>query len=158
MRTQGIAMSTRARFVATSTIAPVVGYRLPADVRSVGWARRELRRQLRAWRVGGELAANAELLVSELVTNAVRAHAAWAVPAPAIGVRFTLSDDRLRLDVRDVSDGVPVINEAKGNGEVSECGRGLMLVNALASGWGVEWDGTGKVVWAELSLPAPGAS
>ncbi|MFE3649421.1 MULTISPECIES: ATP-binding protein [unclassified Streptomyces] len=148
-------MSARARFVVTSPAALAVAYRLPSAARSVGWARRELRRQLRAWRVGGELADHAQLLVSELVTNAVRAHAGLSVPAPAIGVRFVLSDDRLRLEVRDVSDEEPVVNESTGIEEESECGRGLVLVDALASGWGVVRDGTGKVVWAEFPLPAP---
>ncbi|MFF2812730.1 ATP-binding protein [Streptomyces sp. NPDC058000] len=145
-------MSARARFVATSLVAPAVAYRLPSDVRSVGWARRELRRQLRAWRAGGELAASAELLTSELVTNAVRAHAGLPAPVPAIGVRFVRSGDRLRLEVHDVSDEEPVVNELTGVEEESECGRGLVLVDALASGWGVVRGDTGKVVWAELPL------
>ncbi|MGG2458272.1 ATP-binding protein [Streptomyces sp. RGM 3693] len=146
-------MSARARFVATSPVASAVAYRLPADARSVGWARRELRRQLRAWRIGGELAASAELLTSELVTNAVRAHVARPAPVPAIGVRFVRSDDRLRLEVHDVSDEEPVVNESTGVEEEAECGRGLVLVGALASGWGVVRGDTGKVVWAELPLP-----
>ncbi|MYT33278.1 MULTISPECIES: ATP-binding protein [unclassified Streptomyces] len=151
-------MSARARFVATPPLAPVVAYRLPSDVRSVGWARRELRRRLRLWGVGGEVASSAELLASELVTNAVRAHVGQSAAAAAIGVRFALAGDRLRLEVRDVSDGVPVVSGSTGveeEGE-SECGRGLVLVDALASGWGVVWDGTGKVVWAELTVTAPG--
>ncbi|MFE7317297.1 ATP-binding protein [Streptomyces sp. NPDC057555] len=153
-------MSARARFVATPPVALVVAYRLPAHARSVGWARRELRRQLRAWRIGAELADTAVLLTSELVTNAVRAHAASpGRPVPAIGVRFALVGGRLRLEVRDMSDGEPVVSEAKGiEEEEAECGRGLVLVGALASGWGVVRDGTGKSVWAELTLPAaPGA-
>lgn len=156
MRTKGMAMSARARFVATPPVATAVAYRFPSDARSVGWARRELRRQLRAWRVGCELAESAALLTSELVTNAVRAHAGLAAPVPAIGVRFVLAGDRLRLEVHDVGGGEPVVKESTGvEEEETECGRGLVLVDALASGWGVVPAGTGKVVWAELPLPAP---
>lgn len=96
--------------------------------------------------------------MSELVTNAVRAQASAAAE---VGVRFVWSGGRLRLEVRDASDELPVMSEAK---EDEECGRGLVLVDALASGWGVDRDGTGKTVWAELggsaagdtSGPAPG--
>ncbi len=99
------------------------------------------------WRLGGDFAHDAELLLSELVTNAVRAQGS----APAeVGVRFALLAGRLWLEVRDASDGEPVMNEAE---EDEECGRGLLLVDALASGWGVVRDSTGKTVWVELTLP-----
>ncbi|MFF0625894.1 ATP-binding protein [Streptomyces sp. NPDC004296] len=160
MRSKGIAMSTRAR-PAAPRIAPVtptsVAYRLPSEPRSVGWVRRELRRQLEQWGLAGELGEAAALLVSELVTNAVRAQAAdggaW------VGVRFALEGGgrRVRLEVRDGSGGRPVINDKQAEEteeEAAECGRGLVLVDALASGWGVEPDGIGKVVWAELAVSA----
>lgn len=97
------------------------------------------------WHIDGELADSAELLLSELVTNAVQAQAS---AAPEVGVRFVWADGRLRLEARDVSDAPPVMNDAE---EDEECGRGLVLVDALASGWGVDRDDTGKTVWAELA-------
>ncbi|WP_405840774.1 ATP-binding protein [Streptomyces platensis] len=142
-------MSTRARPVATRLTTdplPADAYRFPGDSRCPGRARRALRDQLHVWRISGEPAHSAELLLSELVTNAVQAQAS---AAPEVGVRFAWADGRLRLEVRDASDELPVMNDAE---EDEECGRGLMLVDALASGWGVDRDGTGKVVWAELAV------
>ncbi|MFH8584791.1 ATP-binding protein [Streptomyces celluloflavus] len=143
-------MSVQARHVATrlTPVQPLaVVYRMPSGAQSVGWARKELCRHLESWRLGDELARDAELLLSEVVTNAVQAQGS----APAeVGVRFALLAGRLWLEVRDASDGEPVMNEAE---EDEECGRGLLLVDALASGWGVVRDSTGKTVWVELTLP-----
>ncbi|MFF2812376.1 ATP-binding protein [Streptomyces sp. NPDC058000] len=154
-------MSTRARPAASrvaSATPTSVAYRLPSEPRSVGWVRRELRRQLEQWGFPGELVGSAELLVSELVTNAVRAQAAGG--GTWVGVRFAWEGGgrRVRLEVRDGSGGRPVSSgkqaeEAEETGrEAAECGRGLVLVDALASGWGVEPDGIGKIVWAELAV------
>lgn len=146
-------MSARARPV-VARLAPVVSaavaYRIPSEPRSAGWARRELRRLLRQWCVADELACTAGVLVSELVANAVRAQA--AVDGAWVGVRFVLADGggRLRLEVRDGSAEEPVVKDDVE--EDAECGRGLVLVDALASGWGVVPDGIGKVVWAELAV------
>ncbi|MFG2138948.1 ATP-binding protein [Streptomyces sp. NPDC048650] len=145
-------MSTRARPAAirpTLTPSPAAAYRIPSDARSVGWARRELRRQLRIWGIDAELSYTATLLLSELVTNAVRAQAARTPAAPTVGIRFAFSDGRLRLEVRDASDEQPVQYATQ---EDEECGRGLVLVDVLADGWGVTRHATGKTVWAELAV------
>ncbi|MFI0711815.1 ATP-binding protein [Streptomyces inhibens] len=142
-------MTTRARPIATRLASDppfAVAYRLPSDQRSVGRARQILRHNLQSWHVDSELDYVAELLLSELVTNAVNAQAA---AAEDVGVRITLSASRLRLEVRDASDELPVMIQAE---EDEECGRGLVLVDALASGWGVDRDGIGKIVWAELAV------
>ncbi|MFJ3954506.1 ATP-binding protein [Streptomyces libani] len=142
-------MSTRARPAATRPAAapqPAAAYHLPGDRQSTAQARNALRQDLQIWGVEGELADSAELLLSELVTNAVQAQAS---AGPEVGVGFAWADGRLRLEVRDASDGLPVMNDAK---EDEECGRGLVLVDVLASGWGVGRDGTGKTVWAELAV------
>ncbi|UKY52169.1 ATP-binding protein [Streptomyces inhibens] len=123
-----------------------MAYHFPSDSRSSRRARKALCRHLQIWCIGGELADFAELLLSELVTNAVQAQ---PPAAPAIGVRFALSASRLRLEVRDASGGLPVTNQSE---EDQECGRGLVPVDALASGWGVHRDDTGKTVWAELAF------
>ncbi|MFE0381202.1 ATP-binding protein [Streptomyces inhibens] len=142
-------MSARAQQAATrpTTVQPpTAAYHFSSDSRSAGRAREALRRHLRRWRITGEEACSAVLLLSELVTNAVTAQAS---PAPEIGVRLTLSDSLLRLEVRDASDELPMMNQAE---EDEECGRGLVLVDALASGWGVDRDDIGKIVWAELAV------
>ncbi|MFF4696580.1 ATP-binding protein [Streptomyces chattanoogensis] len=151
-------MSTRARLT-PATPPPAVAYRLPRDGRSVGWARKELRRHLRARHIDSELAATAELLLSVLVTNAVQAQAAHApvTATPPIGIRFALSAGRLRLEVQDASNEQPVRNKQVEEDEV--CGRGLLLVDALASGWGVVYQGgTGKTTWAEVALGSGGGA
>ncbi|WP_336050513.1 ATP-binding protein [Streptomyces sp. CA2R101] len=134
----------------TPALAAAADHLLPGDDRSAARARAALRRQLRVWHISGELADSAERLLSELVTNAMRAQA-QAPGAPEVGVRFVWAGGRLRLEVRDVSDELPVMNDAE---EDEECGRGLVLVDALASGWGVDRDGTGKTVWVELTESA----
>lgn len=149
MRTKGIAMSTRARPVATALTTgppPAATHCFPGDRRCPGRARRVLRRQLQVWGVSGELADTAELLLSELVTNAVQAQASGG---PDVGVRFSWAGGRLRLEVRDASGELPVRNEAE---EDDECGRGLVLVDALASGWGVVRGAIGKTVWVEVAV------
>jgi anti-sigma regulatory factor (Ser/Thr protein kinase) len=96
----------------------------------------------------------AELLLSELVTNAVQ-HA-QVPPGREIEVRYELSDHRLRIEVADASGSQPVQRTADDD---DERGRGLLLVDSLAAKWGVSLrDAVGKVVWFELLLPTPEAS
>jgi two-component sensor histidine kinase len=81
----------------------------------------------------------ATLVVSELVTNAVR-HAGTPV-----SVRVRLLGSRVRLEVGDGDPRLP--QPATGTGE---SGRGLRLVTAVARAWGARPTSHGKVVWAEL--------
>ncbi len=82
-----------------------------------------------------------ELTVAELVTNAVL-HG-----APPLSLRITPQDDLVRIEVGDGSRQTPV----RGRADVaSMTGRGLALVEALATRWGVEPVADGKVVWAEV--------
>lgn len=118
-------------------------------------ARTALRRQLELWRIGGELADSAELLLSELATNAINAPASRG---RRIHLRLQLRESALRLEVADTSDRLPLLKHPKGD---EECGRGLELVDALADGWGVEprANGVGKTVWVVLAVPgAPDVS
>ena len=85
-----------------------------------------------------------QLVVSELVTNAVRAG------SPRIRVSLALEDDRAIVRVSDEAGGWPEPRIA----DVYDIGgRGLPLVSAISASWGVRLSGTGKVVWAELRLP-----
>ncbi|MBB5935395.1 ATP-binding SpoIIE family protein phosphatase [Streptomyces zagrosensis] len=97
---------------------------------------------LRRWGLS-ELIDVAELLVSELVTNAVR-HADHA-----LSIRLWLAD-ALVCEVRDDGAGSPY---ARLPDPLDETGRGLFLVSKLARAWGVTRLGKGKVVWFELALP-----
>jgi CheY-like chemotaxis protein len=119
---------------------------LVPELQYVARARRFLRDALSAWGVG-HLYPDAVVVVSELVTNAI-------VHAPAPGeLRLSLHPDVVRIAVTDAGTGAP---EPRQESSTREGGRGLYLVNALTSAWGMEPlpDG-GKAVWAELARWAP---
>lgn len=128
-----------------------VAFRLPRSRRSVPRARALLHAVLGEWGVGQEVLESAELVLSELVTNALR------VPVPVgrqVGVRIArdAGEGLLRLEVSDAGGGRPEVREP---GEDETRGRGLLLVAALAHRWG--WEeraaGIGKTVFAELKAP-----
>ncbi|MFD4525324.1 ATP-binding protein [Streptomyces sp. NPDC058470] len=128
-----------------------VAFRLPSSRRSVPRARALLHAVLGEWGAAQEVVENAELVLSELVTNALR------VSAPRgrqVGVRIARSagEGLLRLEVSDAGGGTPEVKEP---GEVETGGRGLLLVEALAHRWGYEVRaaGIGKTVFAELKAP-----
>ncbi|MCX5524249.1 ATP-binding protein [Streptomyces bobili] len=124
--------------------------RLPHSLRSARHARELLRGQLAVWKLDGEVALTAELLLSELVTNSLR-HARVPV-GREIGVRIATYDGRLRVEVADANDSRPEVREPT---DEDEQGRGLALVEALALRWGCcpRRHGIGKATWVELALP-----
>ncbi|MGW1980296.1 ATP-binding protein [Streptomyces sp. NPDC001889] len=133
----------------SSTNTTEAGRQFPRTPRSAPRARAFLRERLTAWGITGEAVCTAELLLSELVSNAVR-HAP-VPPGREIGVRLALDDGILRLEVADTDDRRPEPRPAEAH---AEDGRGLAIVSALAEGWG--WvpraHGIGKTVWAELKI------
>ncbi|MFF4743125.1 serine/threonine-protein phosphatase [Streptomyces chengbuensis] len=108
-----------------------------------GRARRLARRALARWGLE-ELSDSVELLVSEVVTNAVR------YAERPVTLRL-LRTDVLRCEVGDDSPQLPRQRRAR---DTDEGGRGLFLVNRLARRWGATRLSTGKVVWFELSAQA----
>jgi anti-sigma regulatory factor (Ser/Thr protein kinase) len=116
-----------------------------ALVSAVPCARLHTRHVLREWGMAsaGE---SAELLVTELITNAVKASRVMAQVPP---VRLWLVSDRAQILILvwDASPQPPVRADASGD---AENGRGLMLVEAISEHWG--WycrdDSGGKFVWA----------
>ncbi|MGA5700805.1 SpoIIE family protein phosphatase [Peterkaempfera bronchialis] len=122
------------------------GWTLPAEPSAVSRARRLTRAALTEWHLE-PLGDTAELLASELVTNAVR-----YAGAP-IGLRLTVGDDTLVVEVSDPVPEPPTERRAEGT---DEGGRGLELVRRLALRWGTRSEGRGKVVWLELPLPGGG--
>ncbi|MEU1504003.1 SpoIIE family protein phosphatase [Kitasatospora sp. NPDC005748] len=126
-----------------------------ADLERISEVRAELRDALRRWGVA-ELVDTAELLASELVTNAIR-HTDRDAMFTARLYREAAADGgraRLRVEVEDESDLWPT---RRTPGEQASSGRGLMLVEALADGWGVEPRGSGKRMWFELTATTPTA-
>jgi anti-sigma regulatory factor (Ser/Thr protein kinase) len=119
---------------------------LPSVVDSVPAARRFVREAL------SDLAASAasddaEVLVSELATNAIL-HA-----RTEFTVEVSRREDRIRVRVHDLSRLVP---RQRFYGADATTGRGIRLVATLSSDWGVDPEGTGKAIWFEL--PADGAT
>src|SRR5215471_4359674 len=118
---------------------------LPPDVPAVRLARRATRDALNAWQLD-QLEEDAVLLVSELVTNAVR-HAA---DTGAIGLELTSARTWLRVEVQD---GDPCWREMDRLDDCDESGFGFVLVDSLADRWGVRQVSAGKAVWAEFDAP-----
>lgn len=129
---------------------------LLADSRAAGRARRLVTELLTAWN-RGEDADVARLLVSEVVTNAVR----YVGARHALRLKVVADERRMRIAVVDGSVHVPRLRDAA---DTDESGRGMHLVAALASEWGVadgdQPDVPGKSVWFDLPTqpgvaPAP---
>jgi serine phosphatase RsbU (regulator of sigma subunit)/anti-sigma regulatory factor (Ser/Thr protein kinase) len=120
----------------------VVSWTLPSELTSASRARSLIRRPLRRWGLL-ELLPTAELLVSELVTNAVR------YAQGKIGLRLIL-EGGLVCEVLDESAALPRLRHPD---DSDERGRGLQVVSQLAQRWGARRAASGKVVWCELPLP-----
>lgn len=110
-----------------------------------GRARRLARSALARWGLE-EMSDSVELLVSEVVTNAVR------YASRPVTLRL-LRTDVLRCEVGDDVPQLPRLRQARAT---DEGGRGLYLVNRLARRWGATRLSTGKVVWFELVRPTAG--
>ncbi|MFF8271552.1 SpoIIE family protein phosphatase [Streptomyces sp. NPDC016562] len=120
----------------------VVIWDLSSDPSVVGDARRQATEQLTAWGLD-EAAFVTELVVSELVTNAIR------YGQPPIQLRLIHEDSTLICEVSDASNTAPHMRRAR---TFDEGGRGLMLVAQLAQRWGTRHAPIGKTIWAEQSL------
>jgi len=99
---------------------------------------------LARWSVGGEDVDAVRLVVSELVTNAVR----HARASQSITLELSRHDDVVRVMVSDESTSPPEPGDL--TSQTAEGGRGVELVDALADRWGSEPRRGGKTVWCEL--------
>ncbi|MGK9463173.1 SpoIIE family protein phosphatase [Streptomyces sp. G6] len=122
----------------------VADWDVPRDPAAVGTVRNACSRQLAAWGLD-DLAFTTELVLSELLTNAIR-HG-----SEPIHVRL-LHERALICEVSDGSSTSPHLRRAA---TTDEGGRGLFLVAQLAQRWGTRYTATGKVVWTEQSLTEP---
>ncbi|MFJ3980423.1 SpoIIE family protein phosphatase [Streptomyces fungicidicus] len=122
----------------------VAAWDLPADPAVVAEARRTATGQLNRWGLD-ELAFTTELVVSELVTNAIR-----YASGP---VRLRLIHERTL--VCEVLDGGATAPHLRHPRATDEGGRGLLLVSQLAQRWGTRFIPDGKIIWAEQSLTVP---
>ncbi len=128
----------------TRTLDPgqIAAWDLPADPAVVAHIRAQASHQLAAWGLEHAIFTT-ELVVSELVTNAIR-HACGPIQ-----VRLIL-DSTLICEVSDASSAAPHLRRAH---SLDEGGRGLLLVAQLTKRWGTRHTSTGKTIWAEQPLP-----
>ncbi|HEX5188811.1 MAG TPA: SpoIIE family protein phosphatase [Streptosporangiaceae bacterium] len=119
-----------------------VSWNLTPKLTAARRARSLIRRPLRQWGLT-ELIPATELVVSELVTNAVR------YAQSKISLRL-VNEGALFCEILDDSAALPRLRQAT---EDDERGRGLQVVSQIAQRWGTRRTGTGKVVWCELPLP-----
>jgi hypothetical protein len=134
VRGPGRDMDQPARFVISCT-------RVPQRVRQL---RRISAAHLRLWGIGS-CTDTAGLLISELVTNAIRY-------GETEDISFSLSYWRGELRV-EVADGTPGRPQVKSPTEDEESGRGMLIVEALAEDWGTSADGT--LTWCTIAVPEP---
>ena len=128
------------------TADQVASITLPPRALSARAARGFVRSTLLAWNLD-TVVETAQLVVSELVTNAVR-HATGRV-----GLRLL----RGQAIVCEVTDGSPASPLLRSPDVFDTAGRGIQLVNMLAQRWGTRTVPGGKIVWCELPVPLPPA-
>ncbi len=128
----------------TRTLGPdqVAEWDVPNDPEAVGEVRSQVTRRLGEWGLD-ELVFTTELILSELVTNAIR------YGGETVHVRV-LRDRSLICEVFDSSSTSPHLRYAA---MTDEGGRGLFLVAQLAERWGTRYTPAGKVIWAEQPVP-----
>ncbi|MFI1431830.1 SpoIIE family protein phosphatase [Streptomyces lydicus] len=129
----------------THALAPgrIATWELPTDPSRVRDIRAAVTRRLSEWGLD-EVVYATQLLLSELVTNAIR------YGSGPIQVRL-LHDRTLTCEVADTSSTAPHLRRAA---TTDEGGRGLFLVAQLAQTWGTRYTADGKVIWAECALDA----
>ncbi|MGW0095130.1 ATP-binding protein [Streptomyces sp. NPDC003328] len=131
---------TRTRALDTDNVAT---RSLPPHAAAVAAARRWTGRQLARWMLN-ELAYPTALIVSELVTNAIR------YSTGPVELRLINDDRTLICEVSDTSSTAPHLREPE---RCDESGRGLFIVAQLAQHQGTRYTASGKTVWTEQDLP-----
>ncbi|WP_328324011.1 MULTISPECIES: SpoIIE family protein phosphatase [unclassified Streptomyces] len=123
----------------------VIEWELPAEPSAAGHARELATGQLHHWGLDA-LSFTTELIVSELVTNAVR-----YADGP-LQVRL-IRDRTLLCEVADTGHTSPHLRHS---GEDDEGGRGLFIVAQLVQRWGTRYTRSGKTIWTEQAFPGAG--
>lgn len=125
----------------TLDASQVATWDLSSDPATVGEARSQVSRRLSDWGLE-DLAFTSELIVSELVTNAIR------YGSEPLQLRL-IREESLTCEVADSSSAVPRVRRAR---MFDEGGRGLLVVGQLADRWGSRHTEDGKIIWAEQFL------
>ncbi|MEU6550791.1 SpoIIE family protein phosphatase [Streptomyces sp. NPDC046915] len=131
-------LAARTRLFPSSRVAE---WDVPQDPAVVPSVRSECRRKLRAWGLD-ETGFTTELILSELVTNAIR------YGSQPVRVRLLYG----RCLICEVSDGSSTSPRLRRAATTDEGGRGLFLVAQFAQRWGTRYTARGKVIWAEQDV------
>jgi len=149
----GVAMAELDDVPGRAARGPVRQLKLAARPATVPRARSILRQLLCEWHLE-QLSDTAMLLMSELVTNAVKASedgVGWRrLRRKNIMASIRLNDTGLVLEVWDASPAPPVEHEVD---LTSDGGRGLLMIECLGDKWGYHAADGGKVVWCEVAFP-----
>jgi anti-sigma regulatory factor (Ser/Thr protein kinase) len=130
-------------------VSPSVAVLLPYTPSSVAVARRRLTSDLDAAGIYETAVCDAAIVVSELLSNAIR-HAA-PLPDAQVQVTWSIDHDALRIAVSDAGDGpLPRVTEPAPG---APGGRGLGIVESLSDRWGVLREDGVTTVWAQLAAP-----
>jgi DNA-binding NarL/FixJ family response regulator len=122
--------------------ASIASIHLPPEADSVSHARRVVREACAELGCTAETQVVAQLVVSELVTNAITHARTWCT------VSVKRIEGSLRVEVLDRGEGNPALRAADDD---AESGRGLQLVSSYAEAWGVEAPfSTVKIIWAHI--------
>ena len=130
-------------------------FSVPARPQSAAAARYRLSGTLRDWALPVDLD-TAQLLLSEVVTNAIRHGTGPAAGDAVITIELAETRAGLRVEVRDPDQGLPIgsrpVPRDGGRTDLAESGRGLEVVGALAAEWGVLNESRGKRVYFVLGF------
>jgi serine phosphatase RsbU (regulator of sigma subunit)/PAS domain-containing protein/anti-sigma regulatory factor (Ser/Thr protein kinase) len=137
-----VLLVARTRVLSADQIAE---WAVPAEPAAVAPVRAECVERLTEWGLE-ELSFTTELIISELLTNAIR------YAGQPITVRL-LRSQYLTCEVSDASSTSPHLRHAAAT---DEGGRGLYLVAQLAQRWGTRYTASGKIIWTEQALPGNG--
>jgi anti-sigma regulatory factor (Ser/Thr protein kinase) len=118
---------------------------------AVPCARLHAKLLLKAWNLRN-VADDAEMIVSELTTNALKASWSLTDPQPIV-LQLLANHERLTIQVWDA---LPVAPDPQSHAIDAETGRGLEIVSLLSDRWGFHHPNSGgKIVWATVELTTP---
>jgi anti-sigma regulatory factor (Ser/Thr protein kinase) len=137
----------------TTIVFPAPVWTLTPDLKAPVRARQLVADQLQAWHLD-QIADDAVLIVSELVSNAIRLGQIVLLALKAVA---DAGRRMLRIEVTDPGPG-PTTNAPALPGDDAEHGRGLPIVDILTDSWGCDRDAHHTLVWAQLPIPSPTAA